>query len=389
MAKNGAEPTASMGADIPLAVLSEKHQPLFYYFTCPMGIATQRPELRKNFCGKPDYVVNFMEFVAQELHMIMAKLGVRTVDELVGHTEYLRILPHQITQRAAMVGVSGILARCSEENCHYDPAQHFDFKLDATLDKQVLLPLLPKKGKTAAPKCCNVDISCSDRAFGTLFGAEITRRWGSALEDDTYQIHCRGGAGQSFGAFLPKGVTLTLEGDSNDYFGKGLSGGRLVVFADRASTFEAAENVIIGNVALCGATSGSAFISGIAGEQFCVRNSGADVVVEGADDHGCEYMTGGTVVVLGQTGRNFAAGMRAASPMRWIRSISSICVSTRSLSPLRRSCRSRTFPASANFCGVMSRLPARKRAARSSNTLTSGSRISRRSFLMTTVICCS
>ena len=389
MAKNGAEPTASMGADIPLAVLSEKHQPLFYYFTCPMGIATQRPELRKNFCGKPDYLVNFMEFVAQELRMIMAKLGVRTVDELVGHTEYLRILPHQITQRAAMVDVSGILARCSEENCHYDPAQHFDFKLDATLDKQVLLPLLPKKGKAAAPKCCNVDISCSDRAFGTLFCAEITRRWGSALEDDTYQIHCRGGAGQSFGAFLPKGVTLTLEGDSNDYFGKGLSGGRLVVFADRASTFEAAENVIIGNVALYGATSGSAFISGIADERFCVRNSGADVVVEGVGDHGCEYMTGGTVVVLGQTGRNFAAGMRAASPMCWIRSISSICVSTRSLSPLRRSCRSRTFPVSANFCGVMSRLAARKRAARSSNTLTSGSRISRRSFLMTTVICCS
>lgn len=147
MAKNGAEPTASMGADIPLAVLSEKHQLLFYYFTGPMDIATQRPELRKNFCGKPDYVVNFMEFVAQELRMIMAKLGVRTVDELVGHTEYLRILPHQITQRAAMVDVSGILARCSEENCHYDPAQHFDFKLDATLDKQVLLPLLPKKGK--------------------------------------------------------------------------------------------------------------------------------------------------------------------------------------------------------------------------------------------------
>ena len=229
-----------------------------------------------------------MEFVAQELRMIMAKLGVRTVDELVGHTEYLRILLHQITQRAAMVDVSGILARCSEENCHYDPAQHFDFKLDATLDKQVLLPLLPKKGKAAAPKCCNVDISCSDRAFGTLFGAEITRRWGSALEDDTYQIHCRGGAGQSFGAFLPKGVTLTLEGDSNDYFGKGLSGGRLVVFADRASTFEAAENVIIGNVALYGATSGSAFISGIAGERFCVRNSGADVVVEGVDDHGRE-----------------------------------------------------------------------------------------------------
>lgn len=186
--------------------------------------------------------------------MIMAKLGVRTVDELVGHTEYLHILPHQITQRAAMVDVSGILARCGEENCHYDPVQRFDFKLNTTLDKQVLLPLLPKKGKSAVPKRCTVDISCSDRAFGTLFGAEITRRWGSTLEDDTYQIHCRGGAGQSFGAFLPKGVTLSLEGDSNDYFGKGLSGGRLVVFADRASTFEPAENVIIGNVALYGAT---------------------------------------------------------------------------------------------------------------------------------------
>ncbi len=277
--------------------------------TCPMGIATQRPELRKNFCGKPEYVVNFMEFVAQELRLIQAKLGVRTVDELVGHTEYLQILPHQITQRAAMVDVSGILARCGGENCRYDPAQRFDFKLDATLDKKVLLPLLPKKGKPAAPKQCALDISCTDRAFGTLFGAEITRRWGGTLEDDTYQIHCRGGAGQSFGAFLPKGVTLSLEGDSNDYFGKGLSGGRLVVFADRASTFEPAENVIIGNVALYGATSGSAFISGIAGERFCVRNSGATAVVEGVGDHGCEYMTGGTVVVLGPTGRNFAAGM--------------------------------------------------------------------------------
>lgn len=149
--------------------------------TCPMGIATQRPELRKNFCGKPEYVMNFMEFVAQELRMIMAKLGVRTVDELVGHTEYLHILPHQITQRAAMVDVSGILARCGEENCHYDPAQRFDFKLDTTLDKQVLLPLLPKKGKPTVQKDCTVDISCSDRAFGTLFGAEI-RRYETQIE---------------------------------------------------------------------------------------------------------------------------------------------------------------------------------------------------------------
>lgn len=172
-----------------------------------------------------------------------------------------------------MVDVSGILARCGGENCRYDPAQRFDFKLDATLDKKVLLPLLPKKGKPAAPKQCALDISCTDRAFGTLFGAEITRRWGGTLPDDTYQIRCRGGAGQSFGAFLPKGVTLTLEGDSNDYFGKGLSGGKLAVYADPASIFDPAENVIIGNVALYGATGGSAFISGVAGERFCVRNS--------------------------------------------------------------------------------------------------------------------
>ena len=277
--------------------------------TCPMGIATQRPELRKNFCGKPEYVINFMEFVAQELRMIMAKLGVRTVNELVGHTEYLHVRPHQITQRAAMVDVSGILARCGGANSHYDPGQSFDFKLETTLDKRLLLPLLPKKGKPAAHRVCQTDITCTDRAFGTLFGAEVTRRYGGTLADDTYVIRCRGGAGQSFGAFLPKGVTLELEGDSNDYFGKGLSGGRLIVRADRASTFDPSENIIIGNVALYGATSGCAFISGVAGERFCVRNSGATAVVEGVGDHGCEYMTGGTVVVLGKTGRNFAAGM--------------------------------------------------------------------------------
>ena len=277
--------------------------------TCPMGIATQRPDLRKNFCGKPEYVVNFMEFVAQELRMIMAQLGVRRVDDLVGHTEYLHVLPHLITQRAAMVDVSGILARSGEENCHFQSAQMFDFQLEQTLDKRLLMGMLPKKGKPAATKCCETEISCTDRAFGTLFGAEVTRRYGDTLADDTFVVNCRGGAGQSFGAFLPKGVTLSLTGDSNDYFGKGLSGGKLIVRADPASIFEPSENVIIGNVALYGATSGSAFVSGIAGERFCVRNSGATAVVEGVGDHGCEYMTGGTVVILGKTGRNFAAGM--------------------------------------------------------------------------------
>ena len=277
--------------------------------TCPMGIATQRPELRKNFCGKPEYVVNFMEFVAQELRMIMAKLGVRTVDALVGHTEYLHVLPHLITQRAAMVDVSGILARGDWSPADRDPAQDYAFCLDRTLDRRLLLPLLPKKGRPAVGKTCSTDLSCTDRAFGTLFGAEVTRRYGNTLDDDTYLIHCRGGAGQSFGAFLPKGVTLDLTGDSNDYFGKGLSGGKLIVRAAPESRFEPSENVIIGNVALYGATSGCAFISGVAGERFCVRNSGATAIVEGVGDHGCEYMTGGTVVILGRTGRNFAAGM--------------------------------------------------------------------------------
>ena len=277
--------------------------------TCPMGIATQRPELRKNFCGKPEYVVNFMEFVAQELRMIMAKLGVRTVDALVGHTEYLHVLPHLITQRAAMVDVSGILARGEWSPADRDPAQDYAFCLDRTLDRRLLLPLLPKKGRPAVGKTCSTDLSCTDRAFGTLFGAEVTRRYGNTLDDDTYLIHCRGGAGQSFGAFLPKGVTLDLTGDSNDYFGKGLSGGKLIVRAVPESRFEPSENVIIGNVALYGATSGCAFISGAAGERFCVRNSGATAIVEGVGDHGCEYMTGGTVVILGRTGRNFAAGM--------------------------------------------------------------------------------
>ena len=277
--------------------------------TCPMGIATQRPELRKNFRGKPEYVVNFMEFVAQELRMIMAKLGVRTVDALVGHTEYLHVLPHLITQRAAMVDVSGILTRGDWSPADRDPAQDYAFCLDRTLDRRLLLPLLPKKGRPAVGKTCSTDLSCTDRAFGTLFGAEVTRRYGNTLDDDTYLIHCRGGAGQSFGAFLPKGVTLDLTGDSNDYFGKGLSGGKLIVRAAPESRFEPSENVIIGNVALYGATSGCAFISGVAGERFCVRNSGATAIVEGVGDHGCEYMTGGTVVILGRTGRNFAAGM--------------------------------------------------------------------------------
>ena len=277
--------------------------------TCPMGIATQRPELRKNFRGKPEYVVNFMTFVARELREIMAKLGVRTVDELVGRTDFLQVLPHQITERAAMVDVSSILANPPAGPRHFIAADKYDFELEKTADERILMKLLPKTGKPAKQKQCALDITCTDRAFGTLFGAELTRRYGDTLEEDTFVAQCRGGAGQSFGAFIPKGLTLRLEGDSNDYFGKGLSGGKLAVYPDRNSRFEASDNVIIGNVALYGATGGKAFICGAAGERFCVRNSGALAVVEGVGEHGCEYMTGGTVVVLGPTGANFAAGM--------------------------------------------------------------------------------
>ena len=177
--------------------------------------------------------------------------------------------------------------------------------MEQTPDMKVLMKMLNKNGKHKV----SYAISSTDRAFGTSFGAELTRRFGTSLEEDAYTVQCTGGAGQSFGAFIPKGLTLALEGDSNDYFGKGLSGGKLIVYPDKKSRFAAGENIIIGNVALYGATSGQAYISGIAGERFCVRNSGATAVVEGVGDHGCEYMTGGKAVILGKTGRNFAAGM--------------------------------------------------------------------------------
>ncbi|MEA4965074.1 MAG: glutamate synthase large subunit [Oscillospiraceae bacterium] len=271
--------------------------------TCPMGIATQRPELRKNFCGKPEHVIHFMTFVAMELREIMAKFGLRTVDEMVGRTDLLRVLPHSITERAAMVDVSGILKTCGDSPRRFREEDAFHFDLEQTADQRVLMKQLKKPGEIS------VRVACADRAFGTLFGAELTRRFGTSLPEDSYVVHCRGGAGQSFGAFIPRGLTLDLEGDANDYFGKGLSGGKLIVRQDRKSRLDAGENVIIGNVALYGATGGEAYISGVAGERFCVRNSGATAVVEGVGDHGCEYMTGGTVVILGTTGRNFAAGM--------------------------------------------------------------------------------
>ena len=277
--------------------------------TCPVGIATQNPELRKRFTGKPEHVENFMRFIAQEVREILASFGLRTLDELVGRTELLKANPLAKTSKTDGIILDRILAKASEENVLFDAADVYDFKLDETLDAKYLLPVLDKKKGSKAAKDQVIPISSTDRAVGTLFGAEVTRRFGTSLEPDTYHFKLEGGAGQSFGAFLPKGVTLELEGDSNDYLGKGLSGGQIVVYPPTGSTRAPEQNVIIGNVALYGATSGRAFINGRAGERFCVRNSGATAVVEGVGDHGCEYMTGGIAVILGSTGRNFAAGM--------------------------------------------------------------------------------
>ena len=279
--------------------------------TCPVGVATQNPKLRKNFKGKPEYVENFMRFIAQELREYMAALGVRTVDELVGRTDLLKV-KENLTESQKKIDLSTILSNPYEntkQKVTFDPKQVFDFELEKTLDERVLLKQLGKAIEAKTKRSIEVDVSNTDRAFGTILGSEITRKLGDDVEEDTYRVLCRGAGGQSFGAFIPKGLTLELVGESNDYFGKGLSGGKLIVYPPKASRFKAEENIIIGNVALYGATSGKAFINGVAGERFCVRNSGAIAVVEGVGDHGCEYMTGGRVVVLGGTGKNFAAGM--------------------------------------------------------------------------------
>lgn len=279
--------------------------------TCPVGVATQNPELRKNFKGKPEYVENFMRFIAQELREYMADLGVRSVDELVGRTDLLKVR-EGLNRRQESVDLTQILANPyegSKQRVTFDSKQVYDFGLEKTMDERVLLRQLKKAIDAGQKRSLEVDVSNTDRTFGTILGSEITKRLGDDLEEDSYRVLCRGAGGQSYGAFIPKGLTLELVGDSNDYFGKGLSGGKLIVYPPKASRFEASENIIIGNVALYGATSGKAFINGVAGERFCVRNSGATAVVEGVGDHGCEYMTGGRVVVLGGTGKNFAAGM--------------------------------------------------------------------------------
>jgi len=278
--------------------------------TCPVGVATQDPELRKKFSGKPEFVENFFRFLAEEVRELMAELGFRTIDEMVGRVDRLDMKPAVDHWKASGVDLSNVLrapAVAADAVRHQTRSQ--DHGLDDILDRQIIAAAWPAvEGKRSVS--LSFPIRNRNRATGTMLGYEITRRHGGAgLADDTITLQFTGSAGQSFGAFVPRGVTLRLDGDANDYCGKGLSGGRLIVYPPNASTFPAEKNVIIGNVALYGATSGEAYIRGVAGERFAVRNSGAHAVVEGVGDHGCEYMTGGRVLVLGRTGRNFAAGM--------------------------------------------------------------------------------
>jgi len=279
--------------------------------TCPVGVATQNPELRKKFAGDPAHVVNFMRFIAQEMREHMAELGFRTINEMVGRSDKLEMRRAVKHWKAKGLDYSAILYQppMGPEVGRYCqiPQNH---GLENALDNQVLLdlaaPALERKEKVKA----KLDIRNTNRVVGTILGGEVTRRFGpQGLPEDTIHFHFQGSAGQSFGAFIPPGMTLELEGDANDYFGKGLSGGKVVLYPPEGSTFVPEENIIVGNVAFYGATNGEAYIRGMAGERFGVRNSGVRAVVEGVGDHACEYMTGGRVVVIGKTGRNFAAGM--------------------------------------------------------------------------------
>ncbi len=282
--------------------------------TCPAGIATQNECLRGRFQGKPEHVMNYMYFIARQLREIMAKNGFRTVEEMVGRTDCLRMksadrLP---VSRSTLADLSQILDHryANAEKNHFDEKSVYDFHLEQTKDMQILLPALSDlKSENKEKVEVSVQVSSTDRSFGTILGSEVTKAFGSSLAEDSFTAQCTGGGGQSFGAFLPRGVTLRLEGDANDGFGKGLSGGKLVLTPPSGARFAAHDNVIVGNVALYGATGGKAYICGIAGERFCVRNSGAVAVAEGCGDHGLEYMTGGRAVILGMTGKNFAAGM--------------------------------------------------------------------------------
>jgi glutamate synthase (ferredoxin) len=278
--------------------------------TCPVGIATQDPELRKRFTGAPEFVENFFRFVAQEVRELMAELGFRTIDEMIGRADCLDIEAAAAHWKASGLDLAPLLQVPElPASVARRKVVEQDHGIDAAFDHELIERCRPALDH-ARPVEFGSFIRNSDRTVGTMLGYEVTRRYGGAgLPENTIRISLTGSAGQSFGAFVPRGITMTLVGDANDGFGKGLSGGRLIAFPPRRSTFKSQENIILGNVAFYGATGGEGYVSGVAGERFCVRNSGATVVVEGVGDHGCEYMTGGRVVVLGRTGRNFAAGM--------------------------------------------------------------------------------
>jgi glutamate synthase (ferredoxin) len=298
-------------ATAPLVVLGCVMMRVCHLNTCPVGVATQDPRLRKKFTGDPAHVVNFMRFVAMETREKMAELGYRTIDEMVGRSEKLEMRRAVDHWKARNLDFSRILFKPTVPK-HYGRTAQIaqEHGIEQSLDATTLIPLAKAAIEEKKPVVATLPIRNTNRVVGTLLGSEISRRHGKdGLPDDTIQLTFKGSAGQSFGAFVPRGMTLTLEGDSNDYIGKGLSGGKIIVFPPKESTFIAEENILVGNVALYGATSGEAFIRGVAGERFCVRNSGVSAVVEGVGDHACEYMTGGRVVVIGPTGRNFAAGM--------------------------------------------------------------------------------
>ncbi|MBV8609186.1 MAG: glutamate synthase subunit alpha, partial [Singulisphaera sp.] len=301
-------------ATAPLVVMGCIMMRVCHLDTCPVGIATQNPKLRAKFTGKVEHVVDYFKFVAQEVRELMAQLGFRTVDEMIGRSDLLdmkRAIGHY---KAKGLDFSKIFYRPPVgPDVAVRKVRDQDHGLEKALDQE-FLPLAAPALERGEPVEIAMPIKNVHRTVGTILGSELSRRYGGAgLPDDTIRIKLHGSAGQSFGAFVPKGITLTLEGDANDYVGKGLSGGKVIVFPPKVSPFVPEDNIVIGNVALYGATGGRAFFRGRAGERFCVRNSGALAVVEGTGDHGCEYMTGGVAVVIGPTGRNFAAGMSGGS----------------------------------------------------------------------------
>jgi glutamate synthase (ferredoxin) len=298
-------------ATAPLVVMGCIMMRVCHLNTCPVGVATQDPKLRARFTGSADHVVNFMRFVAQELREIMAKLGFRTLNDMIGRTD--KLIPWKAIEhwKAKGLDLTPILYQpeAGPEVGRYRQIDQ-DHGIEKSLDVTRLLDICEPAIERGERVHADLPIRNVNRVVGTIVGSEVTKQQGpNGLPEDTIQLKFTGSAGQSFGAFVPRGMTLELEGDANDYFGKGLSGGKLIVYPPRGSTFVPEENIVVGNVALYGATSGEIFVRGMAGERFGVRNSGVNAVVEAVGDHGCEYMTGGRVVVLGRTGRNFAAGM--------------------------------------------------------------------------------